>query len=111
MLVRLLAMNFVVEFLLWPVAVFLQAVVGVLCSAKTEKMAMYQKFARLALLGSVVVFIMTIPLSLIVRPAIGLKPPLALGVVLLFVFVVIGNLCDDQAEDQDTEHGFPRARN
>ena len=103
-------MNFVVDFLLWPVAVFLQAVAGVLCSAKTQRIATYQKIARLALLASVMVFSTMIPLSLIVKPVIGIKPPLALGVVLLFVFVVIGNLCDDQAEDKDTEHGFPGAR-
>src|ERR1035437_815065 len=103
-------MNFVMDFLLWPVAVFLQAVAGVLCLAKTPKIAFYKRIARLALLGSVVVFSMTIPLSLIVKPVIGIKPPLALGVVLLFVFVVSGNLCDDQAEDKDTEHGFPGAR-
>ena len=108
---RLTTMNFVVDFLLWPVAVFLQAVCGVLCSAKTARIAVYQRIARLALLGSVVVFSMTTPLSLIVRPVIGIKPSLALGMVLLFVFVVIGNLCDDdQAEDEDIEHGFPRAR-
>ena len=103
-------MSFVVDFLLWPVAVFLQAVCGVLCLAKTPRIAMCQRIARFALLGSVVVFSMMIPLSLIAGPAIGIKLPLALGVVLLFVFVVFGSLCDDQAEDKDTEHGFPRAR-
>ena len=103
-------MNFVVCVLLWPVAVFLQAVCGVICSAKTPRIAMYQRIARLALLGSVVVFGMTIPLSLVVKPVIGIKPPLALGVVLLFVFVVIGNLCDDQAVDKDIQHEFPRAK-
>ena len=102
-------MNFVVEFLLWPVAVFLQAVVGVLCSARTEKMAMYQKFARLALLGSVVVF-STMPMLLIVKSVIGIKLPLALGGILLFVFVVFGKLCDDQTEDKETEHDLPRVR-
>ena len=103
-------MNFVVDFLLWPIAVFLQAVAGVLCSAKTARIAMYQKIARLALLGSVVVFSTMIPLSLIAGSAISIKLPLALGVVLLFVFVVFGSLCDDQAEDKDTEYGFPTAR-
>ena len=103
-------MDFVLGFLLWPVAVFLQAVCGVLCSAKTPRTAMYQRIARLALLGSVVVFSTTIPLSLIVKSVIGITLPLALGVVLLFVFVVSGNLCDDQAEDKDTDHGFPGAR-
>jgi hypothetical protein len=102
-------MNFVVGCLLWPVAVFLNAVAGVLRLSKTPKVAMYQKLARLALFGSVVVF-STLPLSLIAIPTIGIKPPLALGVVLLLVFVVIGNLCDDQTEDRDAEHGFPRAR-
>ena len=71
---------------------------------------MYQRIARLALLVSVVVFATAMPLSFIAGPGIGVKLPLALGVVLLFVFVVIGNLCDDQAEDKDTEHGFPRAK-
>ena len=107
---RLTTMDFVLGFLLWPVAVFLQAVVGVLCLAKTPQKVVYQKIARLALLGSVVAFSMTIPLSLIVKPVLGIKPPLALGVVLLFVFVVSGNVCDDQAEDKDTEHELPRAR-
>ena len=102
-------MNSVAGFLLWPVAVFLQAVAGVLCLAKTPKIAVYQRIAQLALLASIAV-LSTIPLFLIARPAISIKPPLALGVVLLFVFVVIGNLCDNQAEDQDTEHGFPGAR-
>ena len=103
-------MNVIVGCLLWPVAVFLQAVCGVLHSAKTPRIAMYQRIARLALLGSVVVFSTMIPLSLIVKPVIGIKPLLALGVVLLVVFVVVGNLCDDQAEDKNAEHGFPRAR-
>jgi hypothetical protein len=102
-------MKFVLAFLLWPVAVFLQAVCGVLGRAKTPKMAVYQRIARLALFASVV-FSMTIPLSLIVTPFIGIKPLLALGAVLLVIFVVFGNLCDNQAEDKNTEHGFPRAR-
>ena len=96
-----------VDFLSWPVVVFLHAVFGVFCSAKTQKTARYQRIARLSLLGSVVIF-MTIPLSLIVTPVIGIKLPLVLGVVLLFVFVLIGNLCDDQAEDENAEHDFPR---
>ena len=96
-------MNFVVHFLFWPVAVFLEAVVGVSCPATTPKMAIYQKIARLALLASVVVF-MTIPMSLIAIPVIGIKPPLALGVALLFVFVVAGKLCDDQTKDKDIDY-------
>ena len=102
-------MNFVLGFLLWPVAVFLRAVVGGFCLATTPRTVMYQKIARLALLASITVF-STIPLFLIARPAMGIKPLLGLGVVLLFVFVVIGNLCDDQAEDKDTEHELPRLR-
>ena len=96
-----------VDFLLWPVVVFLQAIVGVFSSAKTQKMARYQRIARLSLLGSVVV-LMTIPLCLIVTPVIGIKLPVVLGVVLLFVFVLIGNLCDDQDEDKNAKHEFPR---
>jgi uncharacterized membrane protein len=63
-------------------------------------MAMYQKVARFALLASVALFILTLPLSLIVHPAIGVRSLLALGVVLLLVFVVFGNLCDGQNEDK-----------
>ena len=70
-----------VDFLSWPVVVFLHAVFGVFCPAKTQKTAMYQRIARLSLLGSVVIF-MTIPLSLIVTPVIGIRLPLVLGVVL-----------------------------
>jgi hypothetical protein len=99
-------MNSVVNVLFWPVSVLLHAVVGVFYPAKTQKTARYQRIARLSLLGSVVIF-MTIPLSLIVTPVIGIKPPVVLGVVLLFVFVLIGNLCDDQAEDENAEHDFP----
>jgi hypothetical protein len=95
-------MNFVVGLLLWPVDVFLRAVCGVLHQAKTPTIAMYQRIARLALLASIAVF-STIPLVLIAKPTIGIKPPLALGVGLLLVFVVIGRLCDDQAEDKDIE--------
>jgi hypothetical protein len=102
-------MDFVVSVLLWPVAVFLNAVCGVISLAKTPRIAMYQRVARLALLGSVVVF-STIPLLLIARPVMGIKPPLALGVALLLVFVVMGKLCDDQTNDKDTEDEFPRAR-
>ncbi len=71
-------------------------------------MAMYQRIARLALLGSIVVFGTTIPLSLIVTPVIGIRLPLVLGVVLLLVFVLVGNLCDDQNEDKNAKHDFPR---
>ena len=94
-------MNFVVELLLWPVVVFLQAVCGVLHPAKTPKMVLYQKIARLALLASVAVFSMAIPLSLLTLPATGVTLPLALGVVLLLVFAVFGKVCDDQAQDKD----------
>ena len=100
-------MNLVLGFLLWPVAVFLQAVCGVLHQAKTPTIALFQKIARLALLGSVVVF-STMPMLLIVKSVIGIKLPLALGGILLFVFVVFGKLCDDQTEDKETEHDFPR---
>ena len=98
------------DLLLWPVVVVLHAVVGVLGRAKTHKRAMYQRIARLSLLGGVVV-LMTMPLFLIATPVIGIKPPLVLGVVLLFAFVVIGNLCDDRAEDENPEHDFPKVEN
>ena len=96
-------MNIVVELLLWPVVVFIQAVSGVLVPAKSSKKVVYQRIARLALLASVALFGMAFPFSLIASPAIGIKPLLALGVVLLLVFVVFGNLCDDQAKDKDNE--------
>ena len=95
-------MSFLLDFLLCPVVMFLDAVYGVLHRAKTPTIAMYQKIARLSLLGSIAV-VATMPLFLIVRPAIGIKPPLALGVALLFVFVVFGKLCDDQTEDKDID--------
>lgn len=97
-------MNSIWDVLLWPVVVFLQAVAGVLCRAETPKMAVCQKIARWALLASTLVFITTIPLSLIARPAFGIKPPLALAVVLLLVFIVVGKLCSDQAEDKDIDY-------
>ena len=93
-------MNPVLDFLLWPVALFLQAVAGALAPAKTPEKVVYQKISRLALLASVVVFMMTLPLSLIANPAIGVKPPLALGVTLLLIFVVFGNLCDEGDDDE-----------
>ena len=93
-------MNFVLEILLWPVVVFLQAVVGVLSQAKTPKMVMYQKIARLALFASVG-FFCVIPLFLLAASPIGIQPLLALGVVFLVVFIVFGNLCDNQARDDD----------
>jgi hypothetical protein len=95
-----MTMNLVVDCLLLPVVVFLDAVGGVLGPAKTPQKVVYQKIARLALLASVVVLVMAFPLSLIANPVIGIKPPLALGVVLLLVFLVAGNLCDDEAEDK-----------
>ena len=108
---RLTTMDIVLGFLLWPVAIFLQAVAGALCAVKTPTLALYQKIARLALLGSGVVFGMTIPLSLLPKPLINLKAPLAFSLVLLLVFVFFGNLCDDPSEDDDAEeHGFPGAR-
>jgi hypothetical protein len=92
-------MNFIAEFVLWPVDVFLRAVCGVLHRARTPIMASWQRIARLALLASLTVF-GTVPVLLIPRPTIGIKPPLALGVGLLLVFIVIGKLCDDQAHDK-----------
>jgi hypothetical protein len=93
-------MNLALGLLLWPVGIFLQAVCGVLHRAKTPTIALYQRIARLALFGSVVVF-STIPMFLLARPAIGIKPPLVLGGILLLVFVVLGKLCDDHTEDKD----------
>ena len=93
-------MNLALGLLLWPVGIFLQAVCGVLHPAKTPTIALYQRIARLALFGSVVAFITT-PLFLLARPAIGIKPPLALGGILLLAFVVLGKLCDDQSEDEN----------
>lgn len=93
-------MKLVVGLLLWPVVLFLQAVCGVLYSAKTPRIALYQKIARLALFASVAVISM-IPLSLLATSFIGVKLLLLLGMLLLFVFVVFGNLCDNQAEDKD----------
>jgi hypothetical protein len=94
-------MNSILDVLLWPVAVFLDAVAGVLCRAETPKMAVRQKIARWALLASTVVFILTIPLSLIGRPPLGIKPPLAVASALLLVFIVAGKLCGDRPKDNN----------
>jgi hypothetical protein len=94
-------MNVVVDYLLWPVAVFLQAICGILDPAKTPEKAAYQRIARLSLLASVVVFGMAFPLSLLSNSVIGIKPPLAVGVVLLVLFVVFGNLADTPPPDDE----------
>ena len=97
-------MKLVVGLLLWPVVLFLQAVCGVLYSAKTPRIILYQKIARLALFASVAV-ISIIPLSLLATSFIDVKLLLLLGMLLLFVFVIFGNLCDNQAEDNDMPGG------
>ncbi len=101
-------MNNFIEVLLWPVVLFLQAIVGVLGRPKAPGMAVYQKIARMALLGCVGVFCL-IPLFMLAAPPVGVQPLLVVGATLLILFVVFGNLCEtEDDEEDDGAHGRRR---
>jgi hypothetical protein len=93
-------MYYVVEYLLWPIVFVLQAICGVLGRTRTRQKAMYQKIARFTLLAGIAVLVMTFPLSLLANSVISFRPPLAVGVTLLLLFILFGNLADDPTEDE-----------
>jgi hypothetical protein len=80
------------------VAFFLEALVGILYPVESAKMARRRKVALLSLAGCLAFFAIALLLSLSSSLSIAIAPLAFIGFVLMFMFLITGKMCADEAE-------------
>ncbi len=91
-------MKTVLDILLFPLGVFIEAFVGILCPVASEKMRRHRKWAMVSLAGCTGVFGLAFLSLVIAPPSVGLAPLIAVGLVFMFAFLIAGKACADEAE-------------
>jgi VIT1/CCC1 family predicted Fe2+/Mn2+ transporter len=92
-------MKTVLDILLFPVGVFIEAFVGCLYPAESEKMRRHRKWALISLAGCIGVFCLVLLLTAITPHSLAIAPLVAVGLVLMFSFLIAGKMCSDEAEN------------
>ncbi len=87
-----------IDILLFPMGVFIEAFVGILYPVKSEKMRRHRKWAVVSLAVCIAVFALVFVSAAITPPSVGLAPLIGVGVVFLFAFLIAGKACSDEAE-------------
>lgn len=91
-------MKTVIDILLFPLGVFIEAFVGILYPVESEKMRRHRRWAMISLAGCIGVFGL-IFLSLAINPpSVAMAPLIAVGLVFMFAFLIAGKACADEAE-------------
>ena len=93
-------MKTVIDILLFPLGVFIEAFVGILYPVESEKMRRHRKWALISLAGCIGVFALVFLSLAIVPPSVALAPLIAVGLVLMFAFLIEGKACADEAESR-----------
>ncbi len=91
-------MRTVLDILLFPVGVFMEALMGLLYPVKSARMRARRKLAAASLAGSVATLGSAIVLASL-TPESPAKLLLAgIGLILMFAFLILGKLCGDEGE-------------
>jgi len=91
-------MNAVIDILLFPASLFIDAFVGILYPVESEKMRRRRKWAMISLAGCVGVFGLVLLSLAITPPSVALAPLVGVGLVFLFAFLIAGKACADEAK-------------
>ena len=92
-------MKTVLDILLFPVGVFIEAFVGCLYPVESEKMRMHRKCALISLVGCIGVFGLVLSLTAIAPHSLAIAPLAVVGVVFAVAFLIAGKMCSDEAEN------------
>jgi hypothetical protein len=92
-------MKSILDILLFPVGVFIEALVGCLYPVESEKMRSRRRYALTSLAGCIAVFTLVFLLAVIAPHSLAIAPSAAVGLILLFAFLIAGKMCSDEAEN------------
>jgi hypothetical protein len=90
--------NTIIDILLFPVGVFIEAFVGILYPVKNAKMRRHRHWALLSLAGCIGVVGLICLLVMIVPQSLAIAPLTAVGLVFMFTFLIAGKACAGDAE-------------
>ena len=97
-------MKTLIDILLFPSCLFIDAFSGIPYPVESEKMRRHRKWAMISLAGCVGVFALVF-LSLAITPfTVALAPLIGVGLVFLFVFLIAGKACADEAESRKKQN-------
>jgi succinate-acetate transporter protein len=99
-------MRSILDIVLWPYGVFMESLAGILYPVKSARMARRRNVAIASLAGCLTIFAIVFLLSSSSSLSIAIAPLVFVGLVLMFVFLITGKMCADEAEqNQDNKHG------
>ena len=91
-------MRTVLDILLFPFGVFIEALMGMLYPVKSARMRRHRRLATWSLAGTVAAFGFVFLLASIAPDSLA-KPLFAgVGLILMFAFLIFGKLCGDEGE-------------
>ncbi len=91
-------MKAIVDILLFPLGVFIEAFIGVLYPVESPKMRRRRNWALISLAGWVGVFGLVFLLAAITPHSLAIAPLIVVGMVLMFAFLIAGKACADEAD-------------
>lgn len=93
-----ISMKTMIDILLFPLGVFIEAFVGILYPVEGEKMRRHRKWALISLAGCVGVLGLVF-LSVVITPdSLAMVPLIVIDLVFMFAFLIAGKACADEAE-------------
>ena len=98
-------MKTVLDILLFPLGIFIEAFVGILYPVESATMRTHRRWALVGLAGCVGVIAMGFLLATITPHAIVIAPLIAIGLVFMFTFLIAGKTCADEAENSKKRNG------
>lgn len=98
-------MRTVLDILLYPVGVFIEALVGVLYPSENAKMRRRRKAALLSLAGCLGAFGVVTILAVIDSHSLAMVPLIGIGLLLMLAFLIAGKMCADEAERSPRRDG------
>jgi hypothetical protein len=96
----------VLDVLLFPLGVFVEAFVGIMCPVESEGMRRNRRWALISLVGCLGVFGLVCLLAAIIPGHPGIAPLIVVGLVFMFTFLIAGKACADEAENRKKRDGF-----
>jgi hypothetical protein len=91
-------MKAIIDILLFPSGLVIEAFVGILYPVESEKMRRHRKWAIISLVGCIGVFGLVFLSLATTPPSVGLAPLIAVGLILMFAFLIAGRACAVEAE-------------
>ena len=100
-------MRTILDILLFPLGVFIEAFVGILYPVESTGMRRHRRWALISLACCIGVSGLVF-LSTVIAPAsLALCPLIAVGLVFMFTFLIAGKACADEAETNKKKQGGP----